>query len=192
MKGGKKMKDIKLRKLVLVIEDTLREMGQDVKSPLRKVAAIAVIENPYAGKFVEDLSILVDSGVELGEILAKRAVGALELAPNQVVKGYGKGAIVGSFGEIEHGAAIMHPKLGKPFRAAVGGGKSIIPSSVKKGAPGARIDVPLQDKDDEWHFDYLDAMEVGVDGAPGPDEIVVALVVTNCGRPLARVAKTKL
>ncbi len=119
-------------------------------------------------------------------MLAKRAVEALGVAPDQV-KGYGKGAIVGSFGELEHCAAIMHIKLGKPFRDAVAGGKAIIPSSVKRGGPGTRIDVPLHHKDDEWQFDYLDAMEVGVEGAPGPDEIVVALVVSSDGRPLARV-----
>ena len=171
---------------MLVVEETLREVGQEVNPLLRKVAAIAVIENPYAGKYVEDLSPLIDFGAELGEELAKRAVEALGVAPHQV-KGYGKGAVVGSSGELEHGAAIMHIKLGKPFRNAVSGGKAIIPSSIKRGGPGARIDVPLHHKDDEWQFDYLDAMEISVEGAPGPDEIVVALVVTNAGRPLARV-----
>ena len=180
------MSDIKIRKEVLVIEDTLREVGQDVNPPLRKVAAVVVIENAYAGKYVEDLSPLIDFGAELGEVLAKRAVEALGVAPDQV-KGYGKGAIVGSFGELEHCAAIMHIKLGKPFRKAVAGGKAIIPSSVKRGGPGTPIDVPLHHKDDEWQFDYLDAMEISVEGAPGPDEIVVALVVSSDGRPLARV-----
>lgn len=180
------MSDINIRKQVLVVEETFREVGQEVNPPLRKVAAIAVIENPYAGKYVEDLSPLIDFGAGLGEMLAKRAVEALEVAPDQV-KGYGKGAIVGSFGELEHCAAIMHIKLGKPFRNAVAGGKAIIPSSVKRGGPGTRIDVPLHHKDDEWQFDYLNAMEVGVEDAPGPDEIVVALVVSSDGRPLARV-----
>ncbi len=180
------MSEINIRKQMLVVEETLREVGQEVNPPLRKVAAIAVIENPYAGKYVADLSPLIDFGAELGEMLAKRAVEALGVAPDQV-KGYGKGAIVGSFGELEHCAAIMHIKLGKPFRDAVAGGKAIIPSSVKRGGPGTRIDVPLHHKDDEWQFDYLDAMEISVEGAPGPDEIVVALVVTSNGRPLARV-----
>jgi len=184
------MENIKIRKKILVIEDTLREIGQDINPPLRKVAAVAVIENPYAGKHIKDLSLLVDFGVELGDMLAKRAVEALGVPPEQV-KGYGKGAIAGSFGELEHCAAIMHPKLGKPFRSAVGGGKAIIPSSVKRGGPGTRVDVPLHHKDDEWQFDYLDAMEVSVNDAPGPNEIVVVLVVTNSGRPLARVGAKK-
>ena len=184
------MDDIKIRKQMLVVEETLREVGQDVDPPLRKVAAITVIENPYAGKYVKDLSPLIDFGAELGNTLANRAVEALGVAPDQV-KGYGKGAIVGSLGELEHCAAIMHPKLGKPFRNAVAGGKAIIPSSVKRGGPGTRIDVPLHHKDDEWQFSYLDAMEVTVTDAPGPDEIVVALVVTSAGRPLARVGEKK-
>lgn len=180
------MSEINIRKQILVVEETLREVGQKVNPPLRKVAAIAVIKNPYTGKYVEDLSPLIDFGAELGKKLAKRAVEALGVAPDQV-KGYGKGAIVGSFGELEHCAAIMHIKLGKPFRDAVAGGKAIIPSSVKRGGPGTCLDVPLHHKDDEWQFDYLDAMEISVEGAPGPDEIVVALVVTSNGRPLARV-----
>jgi hypothetical protein len=182
------MSDIKLRKIMVVVEDTLREIRQDLNSPHRKVAAIAVIENPYAGKYVDDLSILIDYGAVLGEILSKRAVEALE-ATSSHVKGYGKGAIVGSFGELEHCAAILHPKLGKPFRNAIGGGKAIIPSSVKRGGPGTSIDVPLHFKDNEWEFPYFDAMEVSVSDAPGPDEIVVALVVTDTGRPLARIGE---
>ena len=181
------MGDIKIRKHVLVIEDTLREGGQCVKSPLRKVAAIAVIENPYAGKYVEDLSPLVAFSAELGKMLAERAVKALEMVPSQV-KCYGKGAIVGSAGELEHCAAILHGKLGKPVRDVVGGGKAIIPSTQKRGGPGTRIDVPVHYKDDEWQYSYFDAMEVSVTDAPGPDEIVVALVFTSSGRPLARMA----
>jgi hypothetical protein len=180
------MGDIRIRKQMLVVEDTLREVGQNVKPPLRKVAAIAVIENPYAGKYVQDLSPLVDFGEELGGILAKLALGALGVAPDQV-KGYGKGAIVGSAGEIEHAAAIIHPKFGKPVRNAIGAGKAIIPSTKKRGGPGTYIDVPVLYKDDERSRPHIDAMEIGISDAPGPDEIVVALVMTSAGRPLARV-----
>lgn len=182
---------LKIRKITLMIEETLAEAGQEVNPPLRKAAALAVIENPYAGKYVEDLSPLIDLGAQLGEILAPRAVQALGVPPNQV-KSYGKAAIVGSAGELEHCAAILHPKLGKPFRAAVGGGKAIIPSSKKRGGPGTSIDVPLHFKDDEWVFSCFDAMEVRVPDAPGPAEIVVAVVVTSAGRPLARVGEKRI
>jgi hypothetical protein len=178
--------DIKERKKFILIEDTIMEAGQRVNPPCRKVAAGVVVENPYAGKYKEDLSVLIDFGAMIGEKLAKRAVEALGVAPDQV-KGYGKGAIVGSFGELEHGGAILHIKLGKPFRDAVAGGKAIIPSSVKRGGPGTSIDVPLHHKDDEWQFDFLDSMEVSVGDAPGPNEIVVVLVVSSSGRPLARI-----
>ena len=180
------MRSIKIRKRLLVFEETLSEVGQNVNPPLCKVAAIAVIENPFAGKYVPDLSPLIEYGEELGETLGNQAVEILGVAPEQI-KGYGKGAIVGSFGELEHCAAILHIKLGKPFREAVAGGDAIIPSSVKRGGPGTHLDVPVHYKDDEWQFDYIDAMDISVGDAPGPDEIVVALVLTNRGRPLARV-----
>lgn len=184
------MNNIKIRKLLLIVEDTLREIGQEVDPPLRKVAAIAVLENPFAGKYVDDLSPLVDFSETLGELLSKRAVEALGVPPDQV-KGYGKAAIVGTAGELEHCAALIHPKLGKPVRAAVGGGKAIIPSTKKRGGPGTRIDVPLFFKDDLWRMPYLDAMEINVPDAPASDEVVVAIVVTNGGRPLARVGDNK-
>jgi hypothetical protein len=181
------MGDFKIRKQVLVIEDTLREVGEEVKSPMRKVAAIVVIENPYAGKYEKDLSTLIGFSVELGKILAERAVKALDVAQGQI-KCYGKGAIVGSMGELEHCAAILHGKLGKSVRDVIGGGRAIIPSTQKRGGPGTHIDVPLHYKDDEWQYSYFDAMEVSVSDAPGPDEIVITLVLTNAGRPLARMA----
>ncbi len=179
------METVKIRKQILVVEETLTELGEQVNPPLRKVAAMAVIENPFAGKYVKDLSPLVEAGAVVGDILAKRAVEALAVAPGQV-KGYGKAAIVGSSGELEHCAAVIHPKFGKPVREAVSGGKAIIPSTKKRGGPGTTIDVPLIFKDSEWSMPYLDAMEVSVSDAPGPDEIVVALVLTNRGRPLSR------
>jgi hypothetical protein len=177
---------LKLRKLLVVVEETLTEADQTITPPLRKAAAAAVIKNPFAGRFVEDLSPLFDLGAQLGEILGNEAVKSLGAAPGQV-KAYGKGAIVGFAGELEHCAAILHPKLGKPLREAVNGGKAIIPSSAKRGGPGTAIDVPLHFKDDEWAISYFDAMEVRVPDAPGPDEIVIAVVLTNAGRPLARI-----
>lgn len=180
------MSNIKIRKTLLIVEDTHREVGQEVRPALRKVAAIAVVENPFAGRYVEDLSPLVDFGELLGETLTQRAVEALQVAPGEV-KGYGKGAIVGTAGEVEHCAALIHPKMGKPLRAAVNGGKAIVPSTKKRGGPGTRIDVPLFFKDDEWWMPYLDAMEINVPDAPAPDEVVVAVVLSSDGRPLSRV-----
>lgn len=180
------MSKVEVRKSVLVVEDTRQEMGRAVDPPLRKVAAIVVVKNPCAGQYVQDLSSLVDFGEELGELLTKRAVAALGV-PKGEVKGYGKAAIVGTAGEIEHCAALIHPKMGKPLRAAVEGGKAIIPSTKKRGGPATRIDVPLFFKDDEWWMPYLDAMEISVPDAPAPDEVVVAVVLSSGGRPLARV-----
>lgn len=180
------MDDLKIRKEMLVVEDTHRELDLEIKPSARKVAAIVVIQNPYAGRFVKDLSLLIDFGEKLGGMLAQRAVEALGVAPDRV-KGYGKAAIVGSAGEIEHCAAIIHPKFGKPVRNAVSGGKSPIPSTKKRGGPGTRIDVPILHKDDIWSMPYLDAMEVSVADAPGPDEILVALVLTNSARCLSRL-----
>ncbi len=185
------MSALHLRKLLTLVEETRTEGGKAVTPPLRKAAALAVIANPFAGQYVEDLSPLIEVGEELGALLGSRAVEALGIAPSQV-RSYGKAAIVGAAGELEHCAAILHPKLGQPFRQAVGGGAAIIPSAKKRAGPGATIDVPLHFKDDAWQFANFDAMEVRVSDAPGPDEIVVALVVTTAGRPHARVGDQRL
>lgn len=184
------MSVLKIRKVVVVVEETRTEGGKAVTPPMRKAAALAVIANPFAGRYVEDLSPLIDAGAELGELLGRRAVEAL--GGQAAVQSYGKAAIVGSSGELEHCAALLHPKLGKPFRAACGGGEAILPSAKKRGAPGTAIDVPLHFKDDEWRFANFDAMEVRVPDAPGPDEIVVAVAVTSGGRPHARVGEKRV
>jgi len=103
---------------------------------------------------------------------------------------YGKAAIIGVDGDIEHGAAIMHPRMGKPMREAIGGGQAIIPSNVKIGAAGASIDVPLGHKDDVWSFDQIDTMTVIIAGAPRPTEIVAIVALSDGGRPRPRVDKT--
>lgn len=174
---------IEIRKLVTVVEETLREGGRPTARPVRKAAALAVIANPFAGRFVEDLAPLVDAGEELGALLAKRATEAL----GGPVESYGKAAVVGERGELEHAAALLHPKLGAPLRAAVGGGKAIIPSAKKVGGPGTPIDVPLHFKDAAFVRSHYDAMEVRVPDAPRADEIVLAVVVTDGGRPHPRV-----
>ncbi len=177
---------MEIRKFVTIVEETHREAGREVSPPVRRAAALAVIRNPFAGRYVEDLTELMDIGAELGRVLGERAVAALGIPPERA-ESYGKGAIVGSEGELEHAAAILHPKLGAPFRATVGGGKAIIPSAKKMGIPGTELDVPLHYKDAAFVRSHFDAMPVRVYDAPRPDEIVVALVVTDSGRPLPRV-----
>ena len=174
---------VNIRKMLTVTEETLTDGGRAAKRPVRKVAAIVVLENPFAGRYVEDLTPLIDAGEELGALLAKRATEALG-AP---AESYGKAAIVGEAGEYEHAAALLHPKLGAPLRAAVGGGKAIIPSAKKLGGPGTTIDVPLHFKDAAFVRTHYDAMEVRVADAPRAGEIVLAIVVTDGGRPHPRI-----
>lgn len=182
----------KIRKRVTIVEEILMDGGRTVADkPVRKVAAIAVIANPFARLFAEDLTPLIDIGEELGALLGEQAVQALASDGPCEVESYGKAAIVGTDGEYEHAAAILHPKLGTPFREAVGGGKAIIPSSKKLGGPGTPIDIPLHYKDAAFVRSHFDAMEVRVNDAPKPDEILVAVAVTNAGRPHARVGGLK-
>jgi hypothetical protein len=176
-----------IRKIVYWQEEVCAEAGRALPTPVHRVAVAAVIANPYAGQFVEDLSPLFDVGQELGGQLMPRLVELLARPPVS----YGKGAIVGTLGEAEHGAAILHPKLGKPVREAVGGGAVIIPANVKVAAPGAELDVPLAHKDEIWSFDELDTLTISVPGAPRPDEIVVVIALADRGRPLARVGKSR-
>ena len=176
----------KIRKIVVFLEETHTEMGQPVQPPTRRAAAAAVIENPCAGKYVQDLTELAEIGEELGTLLTARAVAALGI-PGPSAESYGKAAVVGENGELEHAAAILHPRLGAPLRLAVEQGAAIIPSAKKRGGMGAAIDVPLGHKNDAWTFSHFDAMELRVPDAPRADEIVVAVVVTDAGRPLARI-----
>ena len=175
-----------IRKLLTIVEETVREAGQDIKPPTRKAAAVAVIENPYAGRHAEKLDELIALGEMLGGLLGERAVRALGIEPAQA-QSYGKAAIVGEDGELEHAAAILHPKLGAPLRAAVEKGAALVPSAKKRGGMGAGIDVPLGHKDAAFVRSHFDAMEVRVPDAPRRDEIVVAVVVTDSGRPLPRI-----
>ncbi len=175
-----------IRKLITIVEDTVREAGQDIHPPTRKAAAIAVVENPFAGRHAEHLDELIGLGEMLGALLGERAVHALGISPGDV-QSYGKAAIVGEDGELEHAAAILHPKLGAPLRAAVERGAALVPSAKKRGGMGASIDVPLGHKDAAYVRSHFDAMEIRVPDAPRRDEIVVAVVVTDSGRPLARI-----
>ena len=182
------MSDISIRKIVTVVEETRTEIGVPVDPPTRQCAAIAVIRNPYAGRFSKELPLLEAAGAELGDLLGRRAMAALGIGADSV-QSFGKAAIVGELGEKEHAAAVMHPTLGKPLRAAVGPAPSIIPSAKKIGGPGTAIDCPLHHKEDIWTFSHFDAMEVSLPDAPRADEIVVVVAITDSGRPLHRVGE---
>ena len=175
-----------VRKYLIVVETTQREMGQDLAAPTRKAAAIAVIENPYAGRLAADLEELMRIGEELGGALGAQAVAALGVAPG-AIESFGKAAIVGEAGELEHAAAILHPRLGKPLRAAVEKGAALVPSAKKMGGIGTPIDVPLGHKDAAYVRSHFDAMEVRVPDAPRAGEIVVAIALTDSGRPRPRI-----
>jgi hypothetical protein len=180
-----------VRKIYTVVEETHADGTVRLETPTRKAAAAAVFANPFAGKYQGDLSLLIQWSEELGELLTQKAVAALGIEPD-AVHSYGKGAIVGTNGELEHCAAIMHPALGKPMRANVGGGKALIPSAKKVGYPGVAIDVPLGYKDAAFVRSHFDAMEVRVPDAPRGDELVLIVAVTDSGRPAARVGGLKV
>lgn len=175
-----------IRKLIVTVDEVHREMGRDVQPPTRRAVAVAVVANPYAGRYAESLDELTAIGEELGGLLGERCVRALGIAPD-AAESYGKAAIVGEQGELEHAAAILHPKLGAPLRKAVGRGAALVPSAKKCGGPGTAIDVPLGHKDAAFVRSHFDAIEVRVPDAPRAGEIVVAVAVTDSGRPLARV-----
>lgn len=175
-----------IRKLVVQVDETRKEMGQAIEPPTRRAVAIAVIENPYAGRYSESLDELIAIGEELGALLGQKAVAALGIQPGEA-QSYGKAAIVGEAGELEHAAAILHPKLGAPLRMAVEKGAALVPSSKKRGTLGTAIDVPLGHKDAAFVRSHFDAIEARVSDAPRANEIVVAVAVTDSGRPLARI-----
>lgn len=176
----------KIRKIVTVVEETVTEMGRAVTPPTRRAAAVAVIENPFAGRYAEDLTELMEIGEELGGLLAAKAVAALGIE-GPAAESYGKAAAVGENGELEHAAAILHPKLGTPVRRVLGKGAALIPSSKKRGGPGVALDIPLGHKDAAYIRSHFDGMEVRIADAPRAGEIMVAVAVTDSGRPLPRV-----
>jgi hypothetical protein len=175
-----------IRKLAVWVEETHQEMGQQISPPTRKAVAVAVIKNPFAGVYQQDLGLLSDIGAELGGLLGQKCVAALGIAPEQA-ESYGKAAMVGENGELEHAAAILHPKLGAPLRQAVEKGAALVPSSKKMGGPGQDLDVPLGHKDAAYVRSHFDGVEVRMNDAPRANEILVAVAVTDSGRPLPRV-----
>jgi hypothetical protein len=176
----------KIRKIGVWVEETHQEIGKTIAPPTRKAVAAAVIQNPFAGRYVEDLTELIEIGAELGALLGARCVAALGIRPD-LFESYGKAAMVGENGELEHAAAILHPKLGAPFREAVEKGAALIPSSKKRGGLGQDLDIPLGHKDAAFVRSHFDAVEIRFNDAPRADEIIVALAVTDSGRPLPRV-----
>lgn len=175
-----------IRKTAVWVEETHREMGREISPPTRKAVAVAVIANPFAGRYEEDLTPLMEIGAELGSMLGEKCVAALGVAPSQA-ESYGKAAMVGENGELEHAAAILHPGLGAPLRKAVEKGAALVPSSKKMGGPGQDLDVPLGHKDAAYVRSHFDGVEVRMNDAPRADEILVAVAVTDSGRPLPRV-----
>lgn len=176
----------KIRKITVCVEETQTEVGKEVIPPTRKAVAVAVISNPYANCFEEDLSLLMDIGAELGGLLGEKCVKALDISP-QEAESYGKAAMVGENGELEHAAAILHPKLGAPLRQAVDKGAALVPSSKKMGSPGQPLDVPLGHKDAAYVRSHFDGIEVRINDSPRANEILVAIAVTDSGRPFPRV-----
>ncbi|MFM8350862.1 MAG: amino acid synthesis family protein [Actinomycetales bacterium] len=183
---------MKIRLTSATVTQTLQEAGAPVDPPSIIATAILVVTNPLAGRGrVDDLSELESLGAQAAEQLVGQALAVLAsvgVTADQV-RGYGKGAIVGTAGDREHTAAILHPRFGAPVRAAIGGGADIIPGTKKVGGPGASITMPIGNKDDRWVFDDMDAVEVNLADAPRPDEILIALALSTGGRPNARVRK---
>ncbi|WP_386171068.1 amino acid synthesis family protein [Sulfitobacter pontiacus] len=175
-----------IRKIATWVEETHREIGLRITPPTRKAVAVAVIKNPFAGSYIQDLTPLMDIGAELGGLLGDKCVAALGITPAQA-ESYGKAAMVGEGGELEHAAAILHPKLGAPLRVAVEKGAALVPSSKKMGGPGQVLDVPLGHKDAAYVRSHFDGIEVRLNDAPRAGEILVAVAVTDSGRPLPRV-----
>jgi hypothetical protein len=175
---------VEIRKIVTIVDEVHLEAGRPVDPPVRRVVVAAVMANPFAGRYVENLTPLIEESVPLGERLTAAAVAQLEGKP---VHSYGKGGIVGAKGELEHVAAMLHPKLGTPVREGVGGGTAIIPSAKKRGGPGTSLDVPLHYKDAAFVRSHFDAVELRIADAPADDELVIAVAVTDGGRPLPRV-----
>jgi hypothetical protein len=166
---------VQTRKTVFIHELITSYSFGEPCEPVSRVAAAAVFRNPLAGRFEADLSVLFEIGAELGLQLAEQAVAQLIGPPVS----YGKAAIVGVAGDMEHGGAVIHPRLGAPMRAAAQGGEAVIPSNVKIGASGTSIDLPLGHKDNPWSFDHFDTMTLCLPDGPGPDEIVMFLAYAN-------------
>jgi hypothetical protein len=175
-----------IRKIVTIVDETAMEMGRAVSPPVRRAAAVAVIENPFAGRYVEDLAPLIAIGEQLGELLTAKLISALGIKGPEA-QSYGKAAAVGENGELEHAAALLHPKMGAPVRKLLGKGAALIPSSKKRGGLGTVLNIPLGHKDAAFVRSHFDGMDVQINAAPRANEIMVAIAITDGGRPLPRI-----
>lgn len=182
------MDSCEIRKLVTHAEEFWPAGAQSAGTQLRRAWAAAVVAVARGDAGVQ-LEPFIALGERLGDLLGRAALDAVGGASAPVTS-YGKSAIVGTALEMEVGAAILHPRLGKPLRALLGGGKALIPSTIKKAGPGTPIDVPLHGKDDEWDFALLDAIEASVGGAPADHEVVVVVALATGGRAMARIGKS--
>jgi hypothetical protein len=176
--------DIKIRRTFVMTSERREEAGRPTNAPQRKVATIAVVENPYAGRYVIDLRPLIDASVGLGIEMGAMAMAAFGTGE---VQSYGKGGIVGLAGEQEHANALLTTAFANPFREAIGGGKAWISSVTKIGAPGTAIDIPMNHKDEIYVRSHYDTMSIVVPDSPMPDEIAIIFCVANRGRLNARV-----
>ena len=184
------MPEIQVRKRVTIVEEVFHEGGPIAKVPLRRGAALAVIHNPFAGEYVEEIAGLMDDLKPLGLEMAKSLVAALG-GDARGIEGYGKGAIVGAAGELEHGA-LWHVPGGYAMREVLGGTKAIVASSKKVGGPGTRLDVPITHINASYVRSHFDAMEIGIADAPSAYEILLALVMTTGPRVHERVGGLKV
>lgn len=170
------------RKTLVSCETTRSEGGRELETPITRAVGMAVVQNPCAGRFADDLMPLFEIGRAFGDLLIGDLV---KLLAGPAVS-YGKGAVVGVNGEKEHGHACVHPMLGKPMRGAIGGGTAVIPATVVVGGPGTSLDMPLGHKDNVWSFDHFDTLRVMLAGAPRPNEIVVFMGLSDGARPFPR------
>ncbi|MGH9724010.1 MAG: amino acid synthesis family protein [Candidatus Acidiferrales bacterium] len=183
------MPEVRIRKILTIVEEIFHEGGPVAAIPLRRAAALAVVENPFAGRYVENIAGFMDDLRPVGLEMSRRLVQALGGNP-KLIEGYGKGAIVGAAGEIEHGA-LWHAPGGYAMREILGGAKAIVASTKKVGGPGARLDVPITHINASYVRSHFDAMEVGMTDAPRAGEILLALVMTTGARIHARAGGLK-
>lgn len=176
--------NIHIRRRFAILEERQEEAGKRATQPLRRVAAVAVVENPFAGRYVEDLKPMVEASVALGQEIAKIALAAF--GPHDV-QSYGKGGLVGVAGEQEHANALLTTAFANPIRDAIGGGEAWISSFTKVGGPGTPIDIPMNHKDDVYVRSHYDGMSLVLPDAPMPDEVAVIFCIANRGRLNARV-----
>ncbi|MGF7159349.1 hypothetical protein FHS85_000968 [Rhodoligotrophos appendicifer] len=175
---------LKIRRQFTFIEDRSEDFGRASDRPLRKIAVVAVVENPFVGTYVADLSPLIEASAALATTMAQRALAAMGDVP---VQSYGKGGIVGIGGEQEHANALLTTAFAEPFRSSLGGGKAWISSMTKVAGPGAPIDIPMNHKDDVYVRSHYDGMSLTMPDTPLPDEVAVIFCMASGGRLNARV-----